>query len=117
MKTLWALACLLPFAGAASPAEAKSRMARCAIASAGQKPFSGPCRFTPEAKGSFSVAPVGRKSFSPDVTSISVYLTEPNVAEVSGLTGAGINSRWGTARRSRRDRACWAGADFSVCVY
>lgn len=117
MKTLWVLACLSPFALAASPAAAKPRVARCAITSAGQKPFAGPCQFTPEAKGSFALAPVGRKRFFPEVTNISVYLTERDVAEVSGLTTSGVNSRWGTARRSRRDRACWTGADFSVCVY
>ena len=117
MKTLWILAALSPLAWAAVPADAKPRVARCAITSAGQKPFAGACRFTPEAKGSFALAPVGRKTFTPNVTAVSVYVVEPDIAEVSGLTSSGNNSRWGTARRSKRDRACWSGSDFSVCVY
>jgi hypothetical protein len=33
------------------------------------------------------------------------------------LTDEGINSRWGRAIRSRRDRACWVGEDFTICAY
>ncbi|HEX4738988.1 MAG TPA: hypothetical protein VH331_15660 [Allosphingosinicella sp.] len=101
-----------PFAAHAKPAPA-----RCLVASAGEKSYSGPCRFLPEAKGSFSIAPVGRRVFSGEVTDISVSLTGPGAAEVSGLTTSGVNSRWGSARRSRRDPACWEGSDFRVCVY
>ncbi|WP_242411868.1 hypothetical protein A5482_010265 [Cyanobacterium sp. IPPAS B-1200] len=49
--------------------------------------------------------------------SISVYITSPGVAEVSGLTTGGISSRWGTARRSQSDRACWVGVGFTICAY
>lgn len=49
--------------------------------------------------------------------SISVYLIEPSVAEVRGLTTAGVNSRWGQAKRSSSDPACWVGSDFTICVY
>ena len=102
----------LPFS-----AHAKSGPAHCLVRSAGEKPYSGPCRFLPEAKGSFSIEPVGRRAFSGEVTGVTVFLTGPGAAEVSGLTTSGINSRWGTARRSRRDGACWEGSDFRVCVY
>ena len=65
--------------------------------------------------GSFSIRSksgliVGRES-------ITVYITEPGVAEVRGLTTAGINSRWGEAIRSNSDRACWVGSDFTICAY
>jgi len=51
------------------------------------------------------------------VDEISVFIVRPGIAEVRGLTAQGINARWGEARRSARDRACWVGADFSICVH
>jgi hypothetical protein len=99
------------------PSQADARAARCVIASNGSATFRGPCRFSPEAGGSFTVEPTAGKSFPGGISSISVSLMERGVAEVRGLTRAGINSRWGTAVRSQRDRACWQGSDFSVCAY
>jgi len=104
MKTLHIIAALFPLVLAASPAAAKSRVARCVITSGGEKTYTGPCSFSPDGKGSFYIDPVGRKRFSPDVTTISVSLIEPNLAEVRGLTTSGINSRWGEARRFLRLR-------------
>ena len=49
--------------------------------------------------------------------SITVNIIEKGVAEVRGLTTDGINSRWGEARRSKVDKACWLGSDFSICAY
>ncbi len=49
--------------------------------------------------------------------SINVYIIKPGMAEVRGLTTAGINSRWGEARRSNSDQACWIGDDFTICAY
>jgi hypothetical protein len=40
-----------------------------------------------------------------------------NVNPVRGLTTDGINSRWGTALRSKADPACWKGSDFEICAY
>ena len=119
MKSLLlaAVAAAVPLIFVAAPAEAKPRTATCSIKSAGAPAYRGPCRFVPEEKGSFSVEPVGRRAFAGGVTSIGVWIVSPGVAEVRGLTREGINSRWGEARRSKRDRACWAGSDFSVCVY
>jgi hypothetical protein len=102
---------------AAAPADAKPRKASCAVKSAGSAPYRGPCNFIPDEKGSFSIEPIGRRAFAGGITSIGVWIVSPGVAEVRGLTRDGINSRWGEARRSRRDRACWTGSDFSVCVY
>ena len=100
----------------ASPATA-ARTARCVIQSEGEATWRGPCRFFPDGRGgSFAVAPV-RGSFGDGIDLISVSVISPGVAEVRGNTSDGINSRWGEARRSRRDPACWVGEDFSVCAY
>ena len=104
---------------AVAPASAKD--ARCAIKTT-DGAYSGPCGFTREKGGSFSLEPVGRPDFfkhakdDPGITDISVEI-EGSSADVRGLTTDGVNSRWGAARRSRKDRACWVGDDFSICVY
>lgn len=111
-----ALAALVLAAPAPAAAQsAKAKIARCKITSADGR-YTGPCTFTPDGKGSFSVTPVGRKRLTGQTTMISVYIVGPGEAEVSGLTTDGINSRWGAAARSKKDRACWLGSDFSVCV-
>jgi hypothetical protein len=111
---LVALAALIIAEG---PAQARPREAQCLVKAAGARDYRGPCRFSPEKRGSFTIEPVGRRAFGNGVTSISASMVSPGVAEVRGLTGEGINSRWGEARRSKRDRACWLGSDFSICVY
>lgn len=110
-------AALLALSLFAAAAPAKPRPARCAISGGAERPYSGPCLFSAEKGGSFTVTPAGRRTFMADVTSVSVYVTAGGAAEVRGLTTDGINSRWGEARRSRRDRACWDGSDFRICVY
>ena len=99
-----------------SVAQARPRIARCAIATE-EAPYRGPCRFIPEAGGSFALEPVRGRRFFGEIASISVEMVGRGEAEVRGLTTSGINSRWGPARRSRRDPACWEGQDFSVCAY
>jgi hypothetical protein len=113
MRLLLAAAAL-GLAFVATPAAARS--ARCVIQSAGAPTWRGPCNFVPDRGGSFAVDPI-RGRFPDGISDISVSLISPGVAEVRGLTRDGINSRWGEARRSRRDPACWIGEDFSVCVY
>lgn len=77
--------------------------------------YEGKCIFTSEKGGSFSIRkPKGR--ILPNITDINVYIVETGVAEVRGLTTGGINSRWGEARRSTTDRACWIGDDFEICA-
>jgi hypothetical protein len=98
-------------------AETKPREARCLVKAAGAPDYRGPCRFTPEKGGSFTIEPARRRAFGNGVSSISASMVSPGVAEVRGLTPDGINSRWGEARRSKRDRACWLGSDFLICVY
>ena len=99
---------------AATPALA--RPARCVVTSVGEPDWRGPCKFLPDGGGSFYIQPA-RGRFPGGISDISVSLIRPAVAEVRGLTPDGINSRWGEARRSTRDRACWVGEDFSICVY
>jgi hypothetical protein len=111
-KLLFALAPVLLFAATA----AEARPARCVVASAGAPVWRGPCDFVAERGGSFGIRPY-RGAFPGGITDISVTVLRPGLADVRGLTRQGINSRWGEARRSARDRACWIGSDFSVCVY
>ncbi|MEB3230609.1 MAG: hypothetical protein VKJ64_06350 [Leptolyngbyaceae bacterium] len=77
--------------------------------------FQGDCIFTQfDGNGSFSIqAPSGLIDGS---SSVSLAVIEPGVAEVRGLTVDGINSRWGEARRSDADPACWVGSDFTICA-
>ena len=97
-------------------AESKPRAARCVIDAAGAQRWTGPCQFDARRGGSFTIMP-GRGRFAGGTTSISLDIVRPGLAEVRGVNALGVNSRWGQARRSPRDRACWIGADFSVCVY
>lgn len=48
---------------------------------------------------------------------VTVSVIGPGLADVRGLTEAGINSRWGTAQQTTEDPACWDGADFQLCVW
>ena len=111
-KLLFALTPALLFAASA----AEARPARCVITSTDSPTWRGPCVFLAERGGSFGIRP-NRGAFADGISDISVSLVSPGVAEVRGLTPDGINSRWGEARRSRRDPACWVGEDFSICVY
>jgi len=104
-------------ATAPSPAAAPARTSRCIVKSAGSREYRGPCRFIPEGNGSFMLEPVKRRFIQDNVSSVSVSIVAPGLAEVRGLTGDGVNSRWGEARRSPRDKACWAGSDFRICAY
>ncbi|MGD9542788.1 MAG: hypothetical protein AB7F41_08975 [Methylocystis sp.] len=97
-------------------AAAVARPARCVVIGNGAPAYKGACDFSAEVGGSFSIAPIGKGAFG-GATSISVSIISPGVAEVRGLTRDGINSRWGEAKRSKADPACWIGSDFKICVY
>lgn len=102
----------------ATGAEAAGRVVKCQIDGAGVTSYKGQCIFTPDSGGSFSLRNVDEgKLISPNVTDVSVSIIEKDVAEVRGLTTDGINSRWGDARRSSNDPACWVGSDFRVCAW
>jgi hypothetical protein len=96
--------------------DAVAKPARCVVTSNGAPAYDGKCDFSAEKGGSFSIKPIGRDAFD-GATVISVSVTLPGVAEVRGLTRDGINSRWGEAKRSASDRACWVGDGFKICVY
>ena len=96
---------------------AQAKNARCVIRQQGEVAYAGPCVFIADQNGSFAVRRLNGQPLLPEITDVSVTLTAAGEAEVRGLTVHGINSRWGPARRNRRDRACWTGADFEVCAY
>ena len=93
---------------------AEARPVRCVIT--GSVHYVGKCDFI-RGGGSFSLSPIGRASFPGGINPVSVAIDTPGVAEVRGLTRDGINSRWGEARRSKKDPACWEGSDFRICAY
>ncbi len=103
---------------ASLPASAQARTVSCRVESAGNPVFSGKCRYNAAGGGSFVLehSAEGRSITGPILT-VSVTIVKPDVAEVRGLTKAGINSRWGEAKRAGGDRACWVGADFRVCAW
>ena len=90
--------------------------AECKITSGGEV-LRGPCLFEAGEDGSFYVETDDIPGLRGEISSISVTILEKGFAEVRGLTRDGINSRWGSAKRSTTDKACWTGADFEVCAY
>ena len=100
----------------ASPAMARN--AKCLITSGPTTQFRGICDFRAETNGSFSLTTTKKSGhFFGDVIVVSVTVLSKNRADVRGLTKMGINSRWGSVKRSRKDRACWVGSDFKVCAW
>lgn len=98
------------------PQMIQAKEASCVIKSNNGVVFRDKCNFNQYGgNGSFSIEAKSGLIYGREL--ITVHITSPGVAEVSGLTTAGINSRWGTARRSQSDRACWVGSDFTICVY
>ena len=103
---------------------AKDRIVDCSILSmpSGKYEYKGECKFMAHAEGSFTLmSPKGNERFYGSIGLVTVYLTSKNVAEVSGLVidepSGGHNSRWGQAKRSKTDRACWNGVDFRICAW
>lgn len=121
---LLAAALLALLALAPGMAEAKGRVVSCAITSLPDNAvqFKGKCLFLPDGGGSFTLMDkAGGERFYGSIGMVSVSLTGKDAAEVSGLVLdpglGGHNSRWGAARRSARDGACWDGADFRICAW
>ena len=102
---------------------AKERTVKCQIDGMGESgkietEYKGLCLFFPDKQGSFSLAnPKKDKPLTGSITMVSVTIIEKGVAEVRGLTTDGINSRWGEAKRSQKDKACWEGEDFKICAW
>ena len=101
----------------AATSTVQARTVKCLIETPDEV-FQGPCDFSSGQKGSFSLsAAAGSGRFLSTASVVSVGLYAPGQADVRGLTRDGINSRWGDARRSSQDRACWRGADFLICAW
>ena len=97
-----------------SQAMAADRIVKCQV-----NTYKGSCVFSPDTpKGSFSLTnPDKNKPLIDSIAMVNVTIVEQGVAEVSGLTTEGISSRWGEAKRSAKEKACWEGEDFKVCAW
>ena len=116
-RSTFVLAALALSIAGVDPALSDGRLVKCHVESAGAVELSGTCRFTNEKGGSFALENANRdKPLFGEILMVSVSIVSPDVAEVYGLTMHGNNSRWGAARRSARDRACWEGSDFRICA-
>ena len=81
-------------------------------------PYQGNVRlFVPRRGGSFSIDAESENAGFDSVTMISVSSFRRASPKCRGLTRDGISSRWGEAKRSKTDPACWIGSDFKICVY
>lgn len=112
-------AAVLAVSAAVTADEAVARDARCRIFQDNRLALDRLCDFEPDGRnGSYILSAQGKRgSLLPGISIVSVSVVSPGVAEVRGMTGDGINSRWGEARRSASERACWVGSDFRICVY
>jgi hypothetical protein len=96
---------------------AKPAETTCKVKQGSNLAYSGPCTFKFDGdKGSFSISPIGAADIE-GANPITVSVVEAGIADVRGLTKDGINSRWGEAKRSKTDKACWTGSDFEICAY
>jgi hypothetical protein len=96
---------------------AAEKHVKCEIFSNQKMLFKGPCLFLAEHHGTFSLSNSDKsKPLFDNISLLTVAMVKKNLAEVRGLTTEGINSRWGNAKRSLKDRACWVGGDFKICA-
>lgn len=92
---------------------ASSTRATCRIDQAEVAPWRGTCGIWFGDDGLFSIDTSGL----PDTLGISFEPIGRDLAHVRGLSSAGINSYWGTARRvSAKGGHCWVGSDFRICI-
>lgn len=101
------------------PIQATSKVATCKISSMNEILFKGKCLFHSEKGGSFALTSLHDQGYLfDDLIVLNVSIIEKGVAEVRGVRAeTGISSRWGTAIRSKTQRACWEGADFQICAW
>jgi hypothetical protein len=110
-KLFFCLAMLLSFS-----AFSDDKVVSCEISSSGQK-YLGDCKFVPQKGGTFTLSNTsqGKVLGKTEISSVTVFISSKDVAQVSGEMGGSI-SRWGQAKRSPKDKACWIGDDFKVCA-
>ena len=96
---------------------AGDKTVKCEIISSGQK-YKGVCIFKPQNAGTFTLTntSLGKPIGSTDINSVTVFISSKDVAQVSAEMGGSI-SRWGEAKRSQKEKACWIGDDFRVCAW
>jgi hypothetical protein len=88
----------------------------CRIKQDGATAYEGPCDIRLDAaSGSFHLSPRGAKDIG-GANPLTVSPQDDGEAEVRGLTADGINARWGAAKKSATDPACWVGDDFEICA-
>jgi hypothetical protein len=117
MKLLLLITIVIVGVALASPAHAKA--ARCVVTVEKRTIIDGPCSFQAEdGDGSFSLAAVNPQAWlTSEVGSLALWVKKPGFGEVF-VVGERA-SRWGTARRSKTDKACWIGSagNFKICAY
>lgn len=95
---------------------AKTKLANCFIQTT-DGTYKGKCKFYVEESGTFGLSNLQEgKVLLPNITDVHVYILEKGHAQVRGLTIDGINSMWGDATRSTKDKSCWIGSDFKICA-
>jgi len=83
---------------------ASEKIAKCLIED-NTRFFKGNCVFHSGEGGSFSLSnPNESLPIAEGVSMVNVYIVGKGLAEVRGLTLLGINSRWGEAKRSMKDK-------------
>lgn len=119
MRT-WAMGLLgaaaLPLLSQAVPAAAVERVARCVITARDAPTWRGPCNFSSGRGGSFTLSGVDGGDLD-GMSDFALRVTSPGVGRASYMMLSGRHEDGGILRRSRRDRACWVGRDYSICVY
>ena len=103
--------------GLAFSANSAERIVKCEIVSPPQK-FKGDCRFLAEKGGTFSLLSTTGANFGrTDIQAVTVAIIGKDLAHVRGSQGGAINSAWGEAKRSPKEKACWIGDDFRICAW
>lgn len=106
----------LPLLMQAAPAFAVERVARCVITSRDAPVWRGPCLFTSLGGGGFTVSGIDGGDLD-GMSDFALEIVSPGVGRASYMMMSGRHEDGGILRRSRRDRACWVGRDYSICVY
>lgn len=108
---------LLMIAMSAHISLAADKIVGCEIRMENKTAYKGTCIIIPEYDGSFFLANANRQiPLFENTSMVSVSLIENDVADVLGLTSAGLRTRWGEAKRSQTDKTCWIGYEFEICA-
>lgn len=95
----------------------QAKTVTCQIGASNNPTYQGKCKFYRFKGGSFSLEPIGKKTFDGETTAISVTVMGKDKADVRGLTTGGINARWGEMMRSKKQPACWGDESSKICAW